>query len=266
MESLKNKKRNSTEFDSIKKYYINLDRSKERNNFILNEFRSYNIKNFQRVSGCDGKTLKDKYKGQFEGLKFVNNKDKKITKYALATTCSHLKTIKKAYDNKDEIAIIMEDDITFRLLPYWEKEIKDITENLPEDLEILLLAHGICDNWKKINTIKSLFYFTKPDFKDQFYNQKMKKRSKHETFMAGCYIVTRRGMKKIVDTFFKGNEIHNDLEDFVIDIGVFDIMNTYYLTRPLFPLDGFHHKSTIGHPVNDYYLSYKILDYYNKIN
>ena len=247
-------------FDSVKKYYINLDRSTERNESILNEFKLHNIKNYKKIQGCDGKNIQSTYNGDFNGLKFINNKDFSIEKPELATTCSHLKAIKEAFDEGQEMAIILEDDIKFTLLPFWEKEFKKILENLPDDLEILQLTFGF--GYPFGYFLKNI---TKPDFKEHFNSQKIKKRSKDETFCAACYLITRKGMEKIVNNFFKNNVIHNNLKDFRIDIGIFNSMKTYYLSRPLFSLDSFEHKSTIRNFSSNYYESYKLLDFYKNL-
>ena len=114
------KKRDET-FNYIKKYYINLERSKDRLESIEKEFKDYEIGNYERIEACDGKDLNSTKKGKFGELEFENIKDKKATKGELATTCSHLKSIKKAYDDGEEMAIIMEDDMNFTLMPYWKK-------------------------------------------------------------------------------------------------------------------------------------------------
>ena len=258
--NLRKNKRNSRDFDSIKKYYINLDRSTERNKNILNEFKLYNIKNYKRITGCDGKNIKNIHNGDFNGLRFVNNKDNGIWKAALATSCSHLKAIKEAYEEGNEMAIILEDDIKFTLLPFWEKEFKKILENLPDDLEILQLTYGFIKNFRYF--LKNI---TKQGPGEHLNSQKIKRRFKNETFCAGCYLITKKGMKKIVDNFFKDDIIYNNLEDFGIDVGIFNVLNTYYLSRPLFPLDSFEYKSTIRESAPDYYLSYKILDFYKNL-
>ena len=58
IEKLREKKSKDETFDSIKKYYINLERSKCRLESIENEFQSYEIGNYERVEACDGKKFR----------------------------------------------------------------------------------------------------------------------------------------------------------------------------------------------------------------
>ena len=249
------KKRDET-FNYIKKYYINLERSKDRLESIEKEFKDYEIGNYERIEACDGKDLNSTKKGKFGELEFENIKDKKATKGELATTCSHLKSIKKAYDDGEEMAIIMEDDMNFTLMPYWKKSLGEILDNIPEDLELLQLTHGKC-GYLFLNILK-------PDFKKYYKEQKIKLRNRKETFCMGSYLITRLGMKKIVDKFFVKNKIilNND-KDIRIDIGVLNLIKTYYLTEPLFLLDSFKSKTTIhDSDRNNYYESLEILKSY----
>lgn len=249
------KKRDET-FNYIKKYYINLERSKDRLESIEKEFKDYEIGNYERIEACDGKNLNSTKKGKFGELEFENIKDKKATKGELACTCSHLKAIKKAYDDGEEMAIIMEDDITFTLMPYWKKSLGEILDNIPEDLELLQLTHGKC-GYLFLNILK-------PDIKKYYKEQKIKLRNRKETFCTGSYLITRLGMKKIVDKFFVKNKIIlNSYKDIKADAGILYSFKTYYLTSPLFLLDNFKNETTIKNiDRHNYYESLEILKSY----
>lgn len=253
---LNNVKKRDETFNSIKKYYINLERSKDRLESIEKEFRDYEIGNYERIEACDGKYLSSIKKGKFKELEFENIKDKKVTKSELATTCSHLKAIKKSYDDGEEMAIIMEDDMNFTLMPHWKKSLGEILENIPTDLELLQLTHGKY-GYLFLNILK-------PDFKKYYKEQKIKLRNRKETFCMGSYLITRLGMKKIIDKFFVKNKIilNND-KDIRIDIGILDLIKTYYLTEPLFLLDNFKSKTTVKNiDRHSYYESLEILKSY----
>jgi len=256
IEKLRQRKSKDETFNSIKKYYINLDRSIERKESVEKEFELYKIGNFERVEACDGKKIDSTKKGSFGDLEFENINDKKISKNAISCTCSHLKAIKKAYDDMEELAIIMEDDIKFTPMPYWENKLSEIIENLPEDLEILQLTKGVY--------ISGLNDFIKVKFQEIPKNQEIKFRNKKETYCCGCYLIRRNGMKKIIDNFFIDDKIVLNLKNVKIDIGILDYMKTYYLEHNLFLLDGFEQNSTISNNDPNYYEDLKMLKFYNK--
>ena len=174
-------------------YYINLDRSKERLDNITNTINNTNEllinKNIQfkptRISAIDGKNI--------ENLKtlFINNElPINITPYEIACSCSHLMAIKKAYDNNDNLAIICEDDID--LTPFYDNYDYFI-ENLKflsKDCEII---QGYITNDPNYSISYKFIYNFIP-WKLNYYGLLL-------------YIITRKGMKNIIDTFFEFNKI-----------------------------------------------------------
>lgn len=94
-------------------YWINLDKSKDRYNNMLNLFNKYNIKN-QRIPA-----ILDKEKG---------------------CTLSHIKAIKTFYNSNEEIGIICEDDLSMDYRKYWRKNLEDVVICAPKDWEIIQLA------------------------------------------------------------------------------------------------------------------------------
>tara|TARA_R110002126_G_scaffold189101_1_gene337395 strand:+ start:332 stop:1222 length:891 start_codon:yes stop_codon:yes gene_type:complete len=247
------KKKDET-FNSIKKYYINLDRSTDRKESIEEEFRLYGITNYERVPACDGKNLKSTKEGDFGDIKFKAPNDKKSSVREIATTCSHIKAIKKAYNNGDELAIILEDDTKFTLMPYWDKELKELMDELPDDWEIFRLVSGFDDNL--INLKKSLNL----DISNQYKKQKIYQRNKN-VFSAVCYLINRKGMEKTIDLFYKDNHITFKNKRNMIDTDIFNNFNIYDTKKKLFLLDNFELESTIYNR-NLYYDSLQILKSY----
>jgi len=86
-------------------YYINLNRSTDRNTMLLNTFKEYGITNYKRVEAIDGtlENFKDKYTSE------CSNKE-------IACSLSHIKAIENAYNDNCNYAIIMEDDCNFEYL------------------------------------------------------------------------------------------------------------------------------------------------------
>lgn len=70
------------------------------------------------------------------------------TNYKLATsqigcTLSHIKAIKAIEANNDDVALVMEDDVSFELVPYWPKDmIQTIIQTIPADVGIVQLYWG----------------------------------------------------------------------------------------------------------------------------
>ena len=90
---------------------------------------------------------------------------------------------------------------------------------------------------------------------------------------AVAYIVTRKGMKKILDTFFKQDTIVFDkeqiddlgLSNINIDSGIWSFMETYYTTIPYFLPDNSFSDSTFKNDLasqTDKHISVEILKNY----
>ena len=67
--------------------WINLDRSKDRYDYMNNLFNKYNLIN-KRISACDGNNYKD-----FSIIDDDYIQETKDKKYEIGTLCSHLKAI-----------------------------------------------------------------------------------------------------------------------------------------------------------------------------
>lgn len=104
----------------MKWFWINLDSSTERRNYIENEFKKYDIDNHVRVSAISG----------IHG-------DKKMRENCCHR--SHLKAITQFLNTNDDYAIICEDDISLSLKPYWKDSLETIIEKSPKDTGIIML-------------------------------------------------------------------------------------------------------------------------------
>ena len=254
---LNQKKEKDKTFDSVKKYYINLERSKDRLKNIENEFKIYGIENYERIEAFDGKALKSTRKGKFKDLEFENTKDKKCSKTHLAVTCSHLKAIKKSYDDGEKMAIIMEDDMNFILMPYWEKSMGEILESAPDDLEVLQLV-------STKHPLGRTFLLQK-DLSKKIRKQKIIKR-RNNTWSAGCYLILRKGIEKIMERYYKEGKIFLNQKNIVYDMDIiFSYLNCYYLEQNLFLIDSFNLNSTIDNYTGMFvYETLQTLKFYDK--
>ena len=53
-----NKHNHKNMIGSIPIYYINLERSKDRKEYMIEQFKDYKITNYRRIEGVDGKNIK----------------------------------------------------------------------------------------------------------------------------------------------------------------------------------------------------------------
>lgn len=240
LEKIKNNKKIlDEEFKNFPKYYINLERSKDRKNNMEKIIKEYDIKNIKRIDAFDGKKLnKDDYMANFNNIK--NNE--------LAISMSHLKAIKTAYDEGHNKAIIMEDDAEFCLVPYWGKKFKDIINDIPIDCDILLLANNGTKDKIKIISHKEV-----------------------KTRISGvCYLITLNGMKKLINEHIKDNKYffdNNKFKNVAWDTSIINNLNIYHTGKNLFLLYNFKFLSD-REDQTDYFFdndSYKTLNNYNKL-
>jgi hypothetical protein len=184
--------------------WINLDRSKDRYDYILNLFKNNNIKNHTRISAVDGNHI---------STEEINHQ---VGKYVYATLKSHLKAIKYYVDNRNTIGdmcMIVEDDISFDYTKYWNKSFSEYFKDFPNDWEIIKLFN----NYETVGHILKEIKIS--NLKD------------HKNYGANCYIIKYESAIKIL------NEYNNSYKSkyphyFVSDRGMIHICNTYSL--PLF--------------------------------
>lgn len=180
-------------------YYINLNRSIDRNEYIKNIFKEHDIDIFERIEAIDGNNIDLKF---YEDNKLLSSK---MSVYEIGCTLSHFNAIKKAYDNNDQLALIMEDDITFDYLKCQTKTINDLTK--------------INDDWECIQLSSTPDRYQRPTLVRKY------------TLLEGyaysttCYLINRKGMSKILDHGIKNLE--------AADHWIYKILKTY-LIRPYF--------------------------------
>lgn len=115
-------------------YYINLDGQPERKEYIENQFKYWEIENYERISAYDGRDddLSDIIKGRYP---------ENMSSGEVGCTTSHLKAIKHWYENSDSsCALIMEDDVDINIARYWNFSWKDFYSKIPYDWDVIQLA------------------------------------------------------------------------------------------------------------------------------
>jgi GR25 family glycosyltransferase involved in LPS biosynthesis len=163
-------------FENYPIYYINLDRAADRRAYLEEMFDKYQIKNVTRIQGVDGKNVDVEYK-------VIG-----YTKYSpgeLGCSLSHIRAIKTAYENGDEIAVIIEDDCGFGLLSQNKLSLQQIINLAPPDWEYL----NLCPLNPMIHLYNETFV---PDVNFTGYG-------------TSVYVINRKGMEKIL--LFLGDNV-----------------------------------------------------------
>lgn len=200
----------------MKHFWINVDKSTERNDFMINQFQKQNIENY-RISAItpshfheiltQQRPLTCKYPGCT------------TCEYEFACLCSHIKAMQEGLKQNDEYFVIMEDDIYMPFVIDYEQLLKDI----PIDTEILqmMVLHG--------NTAISLY---------EHYRSTGNKFIKWKYLLpsTGFYIISRIGAQKLVDKFFNKETHKFDFASspfqIVADVLLYETAITYTTTLP----------------------------------
>lgn len=187
-------------------YYINLDGQPERKEYVEEQFKYWQVENYERVSAYDGREddLSDIIKG-----KYPDN----VTSGEIGCVTSHLKAIKHWYDTSDSpYAIFMEDDIDLDPVRFWTFGWKDFVSKVPYDWDVIQLAI-ICTGALHVKIHK------------RFVND----------FSTACYMITRHHAKKLIDLHIRGDKfkLDNGIKPrAVADDLIYNSGNTYAI--PLF--------------------------------
>lgn len=164
-------------------YYINLDRSPDRKEFIEKQFKMYGLTG-TRISGIDGANIKSVFAlSDTKQVPFINKSANNSGE--LGCTLSHIKAIYTAYMNGDELALIIEDDSSFALAPHWPCNFKTIMSEAPKGWSIIALFgfHPIKGH------IYSPFSIEKP------------------FFSTSAYIINRQGMYSVLSEILTTNKL-----------------------------------------------------------
>ena len=94
-------------------YYVNLDGQPERKEYMEDQFKYWEVNNYERISAYDGREddLSQIIKGRYP---------EQMTSGEIGCVTSHLKAIKHWYETSDSpYAIMMEDDCSLDLVQFW---------------------------------------------------------------------------------------------------------------------------------------------------
>ena len=116
-------------------YVVNMERSTDRKKYIKEHFEKYGVSGFTFVKAIDG--LEE------DVLDLLNHgiNESVISKKEVACTISHLKAIEQWLGESDsEYAIIVEDDVSFETVDFWNFTWKDFLNSVQQKYDILQLA------------------------------------------------------------------------------------------------------------------------------
>ncbi len=152
--------------------WINLDRSVERKNKMLDIFKNINIPNY-RISAIDGRKL----------IIPNYNYERSMNSYEIACTLSHLKAIKFLSELSGNYFMICEDDICFNNICYLKNNLEIIIKNAPK-FDILMIYKTYLD-------------YLEDEYID--WNDHLNKYGMERQISGTCcYIISRDGINNIL--------------------------------------------------------------------
>tara|TARA_Y100001937_G_scaffold73051_1_gene99337 strand:- start:223 stop:1023 length:801 start_codon:yes stop_codon:yes gene_type:complete len=162
-------------------YCINLDGQPERWHYMEDQFKYWDITNYERVSAYDGREddLSDIIKGKYPDM---------MTSGEIGCVTSHLKAIKHWLETSDSpYAVMMEDDCDLSLAKFWGFTWTDFIARVPYAWDVVQIAI-ICtgDIVVPIHT--------------RFVNE----------FSTACYVITRHHAEKLVRLHCRGDKYKLD--------------------------------------------------------
>jgi GR25 family glycosyltransferase involved in LPS biosynthesis len=229
--------------------WINLDRSPDRREYMINLLKDINIPNF-RISAIDGKSYDD-----IESIYKNIPLERKLSKSEIACTLSHIKAINYLKNIPGEYFIVCENDISFNNIILFDHDLKTIILDCPK-FDILML------NKTFLKPLKEKY----SKWNDYFYNKY------EQVGSTVCYVISRNGINKIINNakYIDDNNFilnkNNNLD--VADIYIYKNIDTYiykynYITT-LIEQSTIHNNHMDLHKNNDNFQFGIILkDFYN---
>ena len=188
-------------------YWINLDRSEIRRTNMTKLLSTINIPS-HRIIATDGKNISDN-----DLYKNFSHIQKYRSKIEYACLLSHLNSIKIFTESSNNIALILEDDISLEYLQYWNKNICQIINEAPPDWEIIML------NYVSKTVLVETYTLNQSD-------------------LINCcqsYLINKKGAKKIIDSIYKNNIFNlDDTRLHTSDNYIYGSLITYTYKYPYF--------------------------------
>ena len=237
----------------MKHYWINIDKCVDRRQYMEQQFNSKMIENF-RIEAETPNTIKE-----YQIMR--NEKSTAATPEELSCIISHLKAIKKGYEDGDPYFCIVEDDMVLNKINFDKilTHIKIAEECSDEPIDILQLhtnGHPSVIKMYNENFLK--------------YNEIIKKRD-YDYPSAGYYLISRQGAKKLLEKYVISEKTydlsHKECEWSAADNVIYIAVNSWILTYPI-TFSNINYGSTIhpDHLYNQEYCNNVNKDIWNKNN
>jgi GR25 family glycosyltransferase involved in LPS biosynthesis len=237
----------------MKHYWINIDKCVDRRQYMEQQFNSKMIENF-RIEAETPNTIKE-----YQIMR--NEKSTAATPEELSCIISHLKAIKKGYEDGDPYFCIVEDDMVLNKINFDKilTHIKIAEECSDEPIDILQLhtnGHPSVIKMYNENFLK--------------YNEIIKKRD-YDYPSAGYYLISRQGAKKLLEKYVISEKAydlsHKECEWSAADNIIYIAVNSWILTYPI-TISNVNYGSTIHpeHLYNHEYCNNVNRDIWNKNN
>jgi GR25 family glycosyltransferase involved in LPS biosynthesis len=192
-------------------YYINMDKSVERNNWMKKILQDevFDTMKKHRITGVDG-ARNDILPFLASNLKNMHNKNPKI----YACLLSHLFALLEFSKSNYDIALIVEDDLSLDYKKYWQEDLNTCVKNAPSDWEILQVSY-LCKIPKKLYAPWNNY------------------------FCAAAYIVNKKGVLSFLKQQYINNQfILKQTKYHEADRYLFKSMKTYVYQYPFFTFRG----------------------------
>lgn len=217
-------------------YWINLETSNQRMKNMIKILNNFNIEN-KKINAVDGNLEDDIDKKYFYS---TDNIYPKYSNKEYAILLSHLNTIEiysKLENLNYGVALICEDDLSLDFINYWNKDLKTIIKEAPEDWDIIMLGYF------SLNLNKNNNY--------QKWNNE---------WSALSYLINYKSSKKINNLKKNNKWICNQYDLMVSDNYIFSKFNTYVYKYPYFTFPN-NNDSTFHEDHLDYHKLYKMSNY-----
>jgi glycosyl transferase family 25 len=174
---------NKRTFKGVGVYLINLDRSKDRYDYVIDKIKALGLP-FKRISAVDGNLL-----SADELEKMVDKSWLEYKKGQIGCYLSHVKFWKEFLESDYEYAVVFEDDVTFD--PLKLKETIDEVLKYPSYWDICTFnmhwgngdQHFALSVDKILNQYEMLYYLQKP-------------------YLTGCYLINRHAAINLLQKAF----------------------------------------------------------------
>ena len=228
-------------------YWINLDRSKDRNIKMEKNMTYFSSLN-TRIEAIDGNNILNIKDLNFHFLDSkISDKNKpNNSNIEYAIILSHLTALEKIKTNIEKnnekynkfgYSLVFEDDVSFDFISYWEKDLYSLVQEAPSDWEIIMLGNFTLN-----------------------LNYENNYRSWNNEWSALSYIINHNSLNKL-DIIKQNNKYDIFPDVMVADNYLFRTFKTYVYKYPYFTFPN-SNDSTIHQDHVLYHQIYKNINYY----